>query len=471
MADRAVTIRADGYRVRRGSGRHDVIRLGELRCDGWRTHGNPPRVRFGRVSALAEKLIDTTHRVQRWTRDRPVIIDITVAALVATIGISGLLADDVMDSREPDALAVALILGGSATLLWRRVAPLVALVAVILFLTPVYVREYGTFLSGLGLTGIYSAAAHGKNRRRTWLTIATAYSALFAIASFTLLDDPGGYDVANAINMTVFCACAAAAGGIVRNRHEIFVSAQTRAEHAEATRLAESERAVAKERLRIARDMHDVVAHSMSVMAVQAAAAQEITRTEPERAIAAMQNVERTGREALNEMRRMLGVLRSGDDADTALTPQPTLADIATTVAESNSAGLATELEVTGDERDLPPGIEVAAFRIVQEALTNVRKHGGSTATATVHLDYGPTNLGITIIDDGAGSVSALAFSGGGNGLIGMHERVEIYNGDFAAGPEIGGGYAVRVRLPLTGDDESRSSVSSAETADAEEPQ
>ncbi|GJM37997.1 MAG: two-component sensor histidine kinase [Acidimicrobiales bacterium] len=415
-------------------------------------------------------MIHATQRGQRWARERPVIVDIGVAVLATVIGLSELAADDITDTRDPDLLAVVLILAAGTSLVWRRVAPLTVLATVTLMAVPVYLRDYGTFLTGLGLTAIYSAAAHGRNRRQTWLAIVAAVGVLFAAANVTLMDNGEGYSYANAINMIVFCTSAAAAGGIVRNRHEIFVSAQTRAEHAEATRLAEAERAVARERLRIARDMHDVVAHSMSVMAVQAAAAQEITRTQPDRAILAMQTVERTGRQALNEMRRMLGVLR-GDDADTALTPQPTLANIADTVAQSNEAGLTTALEVTGERRELPPGIEVAAFRIVQEALTNVRKHGGSTASATVRLDYGPISLGVEIIDDGAGAVSSLSRTGGGNGLIGMRERVEIYNGDFDAGPRPGGGFAVHVQLPTAGDDETQSSVASAETRRGDEPQ
>jgi signal transduction histidine kinase len=166
-----------------------------------------------------------------------------------------------------------------------------------------------------------------------------------------------------------------------------------------------------------------------------------------------MHSVETTGRDALAEMRRMLGVLRNNNQSEAtasrgALAPQPSLADLGTTIAHCSHAGTPTELIISGDERPLPPGIELAAFRIVQEALTNVVKHGGDAATATVELRYDADALHITIDDTGRGAVSQLTHTGGGHGLIGMRERVEIYNGQLAAGPRPGGGYRVDASLP-----------------------
>jgi len=147
-------------------------------------------------------------------------------------------------------------------------------------------------------------------------------------------------------------------------------------------------------------------------------------------------------------MRRMLGVLRNDDDSTASLTPQPTLADVPGAVEQSTDAGVATDLVVRGDVRDLPPGIELAAFRVVQEALTNVLKHAGPTASATVTIEYRTDDVVIDISDNGRGAVSRLSDSGGGNGLIGMSERVEIYGGSLAAGPRTGGGYSIHVALP-----------------------
>lgn len=415
------------------------------------------------MSAVADRLIGLSHLGQRLAHERPNVVDAALAAFIALVALAELAGDDATIGRDPDPLGVGLVLAGAASLYWRRRAPLLVLGAVTAAVIPIYLRDYGSYMSAIGVTAIYSASAHGAHRRGTWLTIVAAIATWFTAASVSIMNEADGYDSANAASYLLFCAGAAAAGGIVRNRHEIFVSAQTRAEHAEATRRAEAERAVARERLRIARDMHDVVAHGMSVTAVQAAAAQEITHTDPDRAATVMRSVETTAREALNEMRRMLGVLRDGDDAATGLAPQPSLADVANVVAQSNDAGVRTTLEVTGQQRDLAPGIELAAFRIVQEALTNVRKHAGRNATAAVHIGYRPATLAIEIVDDGAGAASSLSHTGTGEGLIGMRERVDIYHGEITAGPRIGGGYEVAARLPLPNSDEPSPSPSAPE--------
>jgi signal transduction histidine kinase len=254
--------------------------------------------------------------------------------------------------------------------------------------------------------------------------------------------------------MTLSIAAAVLAGVVVRNKEEIFADTKARAERAEADRQAEAQRAVARERLRIAREMHDVVAHGMSLITVQAAAAQEIVRASPDEAARLMHSVEATGRDALAEMRRMLGVLRNDDRSGSTvqrgeLAPQPSIADLNATVTHCREAGIPTELIISGEQRALPPGIELAAFRIVQEALTNVVKHGGDEATATVELRYNADMLGINISDTGRGAMSDLTRDGSGHGLIGMRERIEIYDGQLAAGPRPGGGYQVKVSLPI----------------------
>jgi len=200
---------------------------------------------------------------------------------------------------------------------------------------------------------------------------------------------------------------------------------------------------------RIAREMHDIVAHGISVISVQASAAQEIARSDPDRTIGILEDIEATGREALAEMRRMLGVLRKGDDHKVALSPQPSLTELSTSVAQRVEAGLPTELVIAGQQHPLSPGLELAAFRIIQEALTNVAKHAGDSSTAIVALTYEPTTFTVSITDTGRGAVSSLSSTGSGHGLIGMQERVDAYDGEFAAGPRTGGGYQVQAVFPL----------------------
>ena len=191
--------------------------------------------------------------------------------------------------------------------------------------------------------------------------------------------------------------------------------------------------------------MHDVVAHGMSVVAVQAAAGREIVHANPDKAAEVFARIEAVGRESLAELRRMLGVLRDTGDEDASLSPQPGIADIAGGCRAVVGVGCVDRRwSSTGDQRPLAPGIELAAYRIVQEALTNVRKHAGASASATVRITYEPERLVVEVTDDGRGAATSLSGVGAGHGLIGMRERVEIYGGEFTSGPRRGGGYAVR---------------------------
>jgi signal transduction histidine kinase len=210
----------------------------------------------------------------------------------------------------------------------------------------------------------------------------------------------------------------------------------------------EAERAaVEEERRRIARELHDVIAHSITLMTVQAGAARLLLAQDPGRAREPVLSVEETGRHALAELRRLLGVIRA-DDGEAALAPQPGLARLDDLVGQARRAGLPVELAVAGEPRPLPPGIDLTAYRIVQEALTNTRRHAGP-AHAHVSVRYGSQALDLEVTDDGR--TATAAGDGAGHGLVGMRERVALYDGTFAAGPRPEGGYAVRVRLPVEG--------------------
>jgi signal transduction histidine kinase len=216
-------------------------------------------------------------------------------------------------------------------------------------------------------------------------------------------------------------------------------------------RLAERERdvaareAVVEERARIARELHDAVAHSVSMMVIQAGAERRVLGDAEASTREVLQTIEQIGRGALTEMRRLVGMLRT-DSAD-RLAPQPTLADLPTLMTQVREAGLPVEFRVDGECRDLPVGIELSAYRIVQEALTNALKHAGQ-AHAAVRVLYGPDCLQLEITDDGTGAPAEVP--GGGHGLAGIRERVSLYNGQFDASVRLGGGFAVRVLLPLT---------------------
>jgi signal transduction histidine kinase len=210
---------------------------------------------------------------------------------------------------------------------------------------------------------------------------------------------------------------------------------------AERERDLAAREAVVEERARIARELHDAIAHSVSMMVIQAGAERRVV--EPGSTREVLETIERIGRDALTEMRRLVGMLRS--DADGPLAPQPGLGDLPTLVSQVREAGLPVELHVEGEQRELPVGIELSAYRIVQEALTNALKHAGD-AHADVHVRYGADSLELEIVDDGTGSASRAP---GGHGLVGMRERVALYGGRLDTGRDPRGGFTVRALLPI----------------------
>ena len=214
----------------------------------------------------------------------------------------------------------------------------------------------------------------------------------------------------------------------------------------ERDRAAAAERAAAEERSRIARELHDVVAHSVSVMVVQASGVRRLLHADQEREREALLSVEHIGREALAEMRRMLGVMRTGEEKPADLAPQPGLRHLDRLIAQLEEAGLPVTLRVEGDRPELPIGIDLSAYRIVQEGLTNTLKHAPG-ARAEVVIRYGENGVEVEVADDGVGAVNGSR--GDGHGLVGMRERVALYGGSLDAGPREGGGFVLRAQLPL----------------------
>jgi len=209
-------------------------------------------------------------------------------------------------------------------------------------------------------------------------------------------------------------------------------------------------RAVVEERLRLARELHDVVAHAMSVIAVQSGVGAHVAKTQPEEAAKALAAIEATSRAALTELRRLLGVLRQDSEPQASLTPVPGLANLDSVLTEVGKAGLAVRVRVEGTPSSLPAGVDLSAYRIVQEALTNVVKHAGP-AHAQVVVGYRDQEVTVEVIDDGRGAATPVGDGrmGTGHGLIGMRERVAAFGGELEVGPRPGGGFRVAARLPL----------------------
>jgi signal transduction histidine kinase len=281
------------------------------------------------------------------------------------------------------------------------------------------------------------------------------FCALYALTVWTA---PRRFAIGFALVMTAVVATAAGPkaslhqavgfglveGAVMLLVRRVIGDRDRRARVAERERDVAAREAVVEERARIARELHDVIAHHVSMIVVQAGAERRVLGDANESTREVLETVEQSGRSALTEMRRLLGMLRG--DANEPLAPQPGLGDVPTLVGQLRDAGLPVEFSIDGERRALPVGIELSAYRIVQEALTNALKHAGD-AHATVHVRYGPDSLELEITDDGPGAAARTA--GGGHGLVGMRERVALYGGRFDASRNPAGGFAVRVVLPI----------------------
>jgi signal transduction histidine kinase len=237
------------------------------------------------------------------------------------------------------------------------------------------------------------------------------------------------------------------AGDNLRVRRQRWAALQARAQRLEREREERARQAVTEERLRIARELHDVVAHAMSVIAVQAGVANHVIDRRPDLARQALTTVETHTRAALVEMRRLLGVLRQADEPAGGLSPSPGLADVPRLVEQFTEAGLQVETSVAGESGDLPDGVDLSAYRIVQEGLTNVLKHGGPVARLTIDRESGSVTVSITD-DGGAHRTGPHPHQAAGHGLIGMRERVAVFGGTLSAGPRPDGGFHLTAKLP-----------------------
>ena len=366
------------------------------------------------------------------------------AALTAFFLVIGALETALIDVSDADRILVgAANLTLALLIFWRRRIPGVGLTAFVACLLAFRVLSESAadevtvpFIT-LFVFG-YSLGAYGTERA---IAIVSPIAAVGIASDVIATEGSAGDAVGGLFFATAFVVAPIAVGRSMRNRRILSAALTEKARAAERDRDERARRAVDEERARIARELHDVVAHSISVMTVQAEAVGRVADRMPEQARSSLETIETTGREALTEMRRLLGVLRR-DDAAAELAPQPSLARVELLAQRARAQGLDVELRIEGELRALPAGVDLAAYRVVQEALADALARAGARR-ALVRVRYGERNVRIEVTDDGAGHVRD------GGETLAMRERVALYGGDLEGGPDAGGGYAVRARLPL----------------------
>ena len=374
------------------------------------------------------------------------VFDVLVTLLAAASAVPAAL----HDQARPRAGTVVVLALAAAPLLVRRIWPVRVLGCVLAVDIGAGLWSEVHTINGVALLIALYTVASMRPRREA---VACAAVLELAIVAGTIWL-AGGNWWTDAIFLSGLVAAALGLGLYFSTRRAYLAELHDRAERLERERDREVALAAAAERARIAREMHDIVAHHLTVMTTLSDAAIATSATSPERATEVMRRVSATGRRALADTRRLLGVLRQrpGQDADEALQPVPGMAQLDALIEQVRSAGLDTKLEIHGAGPDVPPGVQLTAYRLVQEALTNTLKHGGAGAHATVRLQFLPGELQIDIDDDGAGA-TAPATANVGGGLVGMQERVHAYGGAVQAGPRPAGGWRVTARLHLDGGD------------------
>jgi signal transduction histidine kinase len=370
-----------------------------------------------------------------------------VCCLAASVAVHLSGSEAVAANREPDALTVALTVLAVGSIAWRRRFPLTVLVVALASVLGLVLVRGTVGMATIGpLVATYSAVTLGSTRASR-----RAIALVVLALAVTLVLDPVDLSAGGAvINAGAFAGVILLATSTRVRREQARVdlrAAEQRAAH-------ERQRAslvATQERLRITRELHDVIGHAMSVMVVQAGAAGRLLDTaDPARARSAVAEIEHTGRGAMAEMRTLLGVLRDGEtDTDgSPRAPVPGLDDVPALVARIEQAGLRTTLAVHSGPVAVSDGVGLAAYRIVQEALTNCLKHSGATC-ARVELVHRPSELEILVTDDGPGPARGAVEPAAGHGLAGMRERVAAYGGGLTIGGLPGGGFGVRATLPL----------------------
>lgn len=377
---------------------------------------------------------------------RPRVVDATIAVLLLLLMVAGLASKSPTAAQHANnAGAYLLAIGMAIPFVCHRRAALIALALVLGSLLVYSAIGYAAFPGVNAFVLLFAISLHSDRRRAGIAFVATALTLLIAVA----LQPAGVVDRNSAIYTALGTVIAWLAGDNLRQRRVRWAALRERNEMLEREREDRARQAVLEERLRIARELHDVVAHAMSLIAVQAGVGSHVGLAQPAEAQRSLATIETTSRTALIEMRRMLGVLRSAGEAPPATTaPTPGLADVPGLISQVRDGGLTARLHISGGAVSVPPGVDLSAYRIIQEALTNAIKHGGPNAQITVAYSDDAVSVEITSDasydhDHGQRVISP------GHGIIGMRERVALFGGDFSADPRPGGGFRVAARLPF----------------------
>lgn len=406
-----------------------------------RGHASDDRRPYPREVTIWERLL-------RWEEAHRFVVDATFTALLLLVVAPASIAFGAASNVESSPLVVgALTVALVVPLAWRRVAPnlsaaivyAVALLQVLLGVPIVFPAD------GAVLLALYSVTVHGARwAHRVAIVGALVGSMLLGVAL------AGPSDLSGTSGIAMFTGVASLAvwafGLVRRSRRERIEALEDRARRLEVERDQQSKIATAAERARIAREMHDIVAHSLTVMIAQADGGRYAAEADPQAATRALSTIGETGRAALTDMRRLLGVLRGNEGRTPDFEPQPAESDVGSLVEQMRSSGMRVSLVRMGTPRTLPPGTGLTVYRIAQEALTNVLKHAGPDPLVSVLVQWLPEAIVLEVSDDGRG---ASADSDGlGQGLLGMRERATMFAGTVTAGPRPGGGFRVRAHLP-----------------------
>jgi signal transduction histidine kinase len=378
-------------------------------------------------------------------------VDPRVVDLAAAVALAVVSAFSESSRRHPYA-GVVLSVVAAATVALRRRAPVTATLVAGAAATALSQVGDGTLavLPVVFVLDYYMVGRRPEGERSIWADVLVLTVPIAGVATDPNTSSPGNSMVLDVLSVwAFFFVLPYVAGRAVRSRTGLNVALRVNAERLERQQREHARQAIVEERTRIARELHDVVAHSVSVMVIQTAAARAVAPRDPAAAAEALSSVETCGREALVDMRRMIGVLHRSD-VDLLGGPATGLAQLERLAERARAAGLPTQVSVDGEPRPLPPALDLVAFRIVQEALTNAIKHAGP-ARALVRVGFGPDCLRLEVVDTGQGAEGNNDNQTSGHGLVGMQERLSLYGGRLTAGRRDGGGYQVVAVIPLVG--------------------